>query len=154
MRNHTAKLFGYNVRKNLKLIVGGKRVSLDEMEHQVLRKMGEPRIHFAIVCASIGCPRLLNEAYVPERIDEQLTFNTKRFFADSNKFRYDAARGTFYLSPILDWFGDDFGNSQTALLQKISAWLPEAGSQQAAATGKGTIDFLDYDWGLNDQKQE
>jgi hypothetical protein len=67
IRNHTAKILGYNIWKNLKLIVGGKSVSLHEMEHQVLRKMGEPRIHFAIVCASIGCPRLLNEAYVAER---------------------------------------------------------------------------------------
>ena len=67
IRNHTAKFVGYNIWKNLKLQVGDQQVSLDGMEHQILRKMGEPRIHFAIVCASIGCPRLLNEAYVAER---------------------------------------------------------------------------------------
>ncbi len=152
IRNHTARLFGYNIWKNLKLIVGGKPTSLDDMEHQILRKMGEPRIHFAIVCASIGCPRLLNEAYTAERIDEQLTLNTRAFFADASKFRYDEARSTFYISPILEWFGEDFGNSQVKQLQRIAPWLPDVASQQAASTGKGKIAFLDYDWGLNDRQ--
>lgn len=152
IRNHTAKIFGYNIWKNLKLVVGGEPISLDDMEHKMLRKMGEPRIHFAIVCASIGCPRLLNEAYVPDRLDAQLTLNARAFFADSNKFRYDAARQTFFVSPILQWFGTDFGPSQSAQLKTISAWLPDATSQQAAASGAGKMTFLEYDWGLNDQK--
>jgi len=152
IRNHTAKVFGYNIWKNLKLIVGGKPVSLDEMEHQVLRKMGEPRIHFAIVCASIGCPRLLNEAYVADRLDEQLTLNAKAFFADPSKFRYDSKSGVFNMSPILEWFGEDFGSSQGLQLQKVSVWLPDSAAQQAAASGKGKMSFVDYDWGLNDKK--
>jgi len=152
IRNHTAKLFGYNIWKNLKLIVGAKPISLDDMEHQVLRKMGEPRIHFAIVCASIGCPRLLNEAYVADRLDAQLTLNAKAFFADPSKFRYDAARGMFFISPILEWFGEDFGSSRAAQLQRIAAWLPDAASQQAASAGRGKMTFVDYDWGLNDRK--
>ncbi|MEK6239106.1 MAG: DUF547 domain-containing protein, partial [Planctomycetales bacterium] len=73
IRNHTAKLWGYNIWHDLKLWVGGGRYSLDQMEHKILRKMGEPRIHFAIVCASISCPKLLNEAYEPRRLDSQLT---------------------------------------------------------------------------------
>ena len=103
IRNHTARVIGYNIWKNLKLIVGGRPVSLDEMEHQILRKSGEARIHFAIVCASIGCPRLLNEAYLPDTLDEQLTANARAFFADSSKFRYDASRNVFHLSPVLQW---------------------------------------------------
>lgn len=152
IRNHTAKLIGYNIWKNLKLVVGGKQVSLDEMEHQVLRKMGEPRIHFAIVCASIGCPRLLNEAYVAERLDEQITVNSKSFFADPSKFRYDANRQTFYISPIIQWFGEDFGSSTSAQLKAIAPYLPDVAASQAAASGRGTMSFVDYDWGLNDQK--
>ncbi|MCC7338753.1 MAG: DUF547 domain-containing protein [Pirellulaceae bacterium] len=152
IRNHTAKLVGFNIWKNLKLIVGGKPTSLDDMEHQVLRKMGEPRIHFVIVCASIGCPRLLNEAYVADRLDAQLTLNAKDFFADPTKFRYDAASGTFFISPILEWFGEDFGSSQAAQLQRIAAWLPDSASQQAASAGRGKMTFVDYDWGLNDRK--
>ncbi len=152
IRNHTAKLFGYNIWKNLKLIVGGKQVSLDDMEHQVLRKMGEPRVHFAIVCASIGCPRLLNEAYVAQRLDEQLTANAKAFFADASKFRYDANRQTFYISPILQWFGEDFGNSEPARLKMIAPYILDTTAFQAAVSGRGSMSFVDYDWGLNDQK--
>jgi hypothetical protein len=152
IRNHTAKFFGYNIWKNLRLVVGDKQVSLDEMEHQFLRKMGEPRIHFAIVCASMGCPRLLNEAYVAERLDEQLRANSKSFFADASKFRYDANRNTFYISPIIHWFGEDFGDSVPAQLKTISPYITDPAASQAAASGRGSLSFVDYDWGLNEQK--
>ncbi len=152
IRNHTAKLVGYNIWKNLKLIVGGSQYSLEDIEHQVLRKMSEPRIHFAIVCASIGCPRLLNEAYVADRLEEQLTINSRWFFADPTKFRYDSARQTFFMSPILQWFGEDFGDSPPAQLKRIAPLMTDPAAAQAAATGAGSMSFLDYDWGLNDQK--
>ena len=69
IRNHTAKLWGYNIWEDLQLHVGGEPVSLERMEHEILRKMSEPRIHFAIVCASVGCPRLLNQAYRADQLD-------------------------------------------------------------------------------------
>ncbi len=109
IRNHTAKVWGYNIWKNLYLYVGGKKFSLDSIEHQVLRPMGEPRIHFAIVCASIGCPRLLNEAYNGERLEEQLTRNTTDFFSRAQNLQVDAAGNTLGLSSIMSWFGEDFG---------------------------------------------
>ncbi|QDU82293.1 hypothetical protein Pla110_40480 [Polystyrenella longa] len=153
IRNHTAKIFGYNIWEDLKLRVVGKEVSLDQMEHQILRKMGEPRIHFAIVCASIGCPRLLNEAYTPSKLDQQLSANAKHFFNDRTKFRYSASDKTFYVSSILDWFGEDFGASDKARLQRIASWLPDKTAQQVAHAGQGSFSFLEYDWDLNDQKQ-
>jgi len=118
----------------------------------VLRKMGEPRIHFAIVCVSIGCPRLLDETYVAERLDEQLTVSFKSFFAEASKFRYDANRKTFYISPIIHWFGEDFGNSEPAQLKTIAPYNSDSAAYQAAASGRGSMSFVDYDWGLNDQK--
>lgn len=151
IRNHTAKLYGYNIWKNLKLRVDGNVYSLDQMEHEVLRKMGEPRIHFAIVCASIGCPKLANEAYTPDRIDEQLTRNAKDFFADRNKFNFDPQRQTLNLSPILKWFAEDFGNNQAARLRGIAPYLPDARAQQMATGGNARINYLGYDWNLNDQ---
>jgi hypothetical protein len=151
IRNHTAMLIGYNIWKNLKLVVGDTPFSLDEIEHQILRKMNEPRIHFAIVCASIGCPRLLNEAYTGERLEEQLAGNSRHFFADSTKFRYDASRQTFYVSPILDWFGADFGDSTAARLKAIAPSISHEAAAKAAAAGTGSISFVEYDWGLNDQ---
>ena len=152
IRNHTARFFGYNIWKNLKLHVGDQAFSLEAIEHEILRKMGEPRIHFAIVCASISCPRLLDEAYVAERIQDQLNNNAREFFADSSKFQYDSARRTFSVSPILSWFGEDFGNSTSGRLKRISDWLPEGAARAAAARGEGKITFLEYDWGLNDRK--
>jgi len=151
IRNHTAKAFGYNIWKDLLLTVGGSGYSLDQMEHQVLRKMGEPRIHFAIVCASISCPRLLNEAYTATKLNDQLTTNTKHFFAQPGNFRYDAGRRQFQLSSILKWFGEDFGDSQAAQLRAIAPYLPTREAYDAAVANSVSISYLDYDWGLNDQ---
>jgi len=151
IRNHTAKLFGYNIWKDLLLPVDGQNYSLHQMEHEVLRKMGEPRIHFAIVCASVGCPRLLNEAYAAEKLDRQLTTNTKAFFADRSKFAYDASRRTLWFSPILDWFAEDFGRDQTEQLRTIAPYLPNETARRLATSANVTVKHLDYDWGLNDQ---
>ena len=152
IRNHTAKVLGYNIWKDLKLAVAGSSYSLEQIEHEILRKMGEPRIHFAIVCASIGCPRLLNEAYEAKKLDAQLTANTKAFFADRSKFQYDPSSGKFSVSPILKWFAEDFGRDQAAQLRTIAPYLADASARDAAARGSSTrVAYLDYDWGLNDR---
>lgn len=151
IRNHTAKVLGYNIWDDLQLYVGGRAYSLNQMEHEVLRKMGEPRVHFAIVCASISCPRLLNEAYTGERLEQQLVTNTQVFFANPGNFRYDAPRRQMHLSSILNWFGEDFGNGQAAQLRAIAPYLPSREAQQAAAANGITVSHLDYNWGLNDQ---
>lgn len=151
IRNHTAKVFGYNIWDDLLLTVGQGQYSLNKMEHQILRKAGEPRVHFAIVCASISCPRLLNEAYIPTRLDAQLTTNARSFFADRAKFNYDARSSRINLSPILDWFGEDFGSSQSQQLATIAPYLPSQESQRLATSGRAKVSFLSYDWNLNDQ---
>ena len=111
------------------MTVGGKPYSLNQMEHEVLRKMGEPRIHFAIVCAPISCPRLLHEAYTAERLDQQLTTNSQDFFANPKNFRFDLSRQGFQLSSILDWFGEDSGANQAAQLEKVAHYLPTGPAQ-------------------------
>lgn len=151
IRNHTARVFGYNIWDDLLLPVGERTYSLNQIEHDVLRKMGEPRIHFAIVCASIGCPPLLNSAYLAEKIDLQLTANSKRFFADPKKFRYDVQKRTFQVSPILDWFSGDFGTNQAGQLKTIAPYLPDQSARDLAAQGQVSVSYLDYDWSLNDQ---
>lgn len=150
IQNHVARVWGYNIWRDLKLIVGDRRYSLGEIEHSILRRMNEPRIHFAIVCASRGCPRLLNEAYSAERLEEQLSRNTLAFFADPTKCSVDESRNELQLSPILDWFAADFGASTPAVLQRIAPWLPQPA--QATAQAKDVrVKYLDYDWSLNDQ---
>lgn len=151
IRNHTAKLFGYNIWHDLQLYVGGKPYSLDHIEHKILRKMNDARIHFAIVCASVGCPRLLNEAYVGSRVLEQLESNSKDFFTRSQNFRHDESNRRFYLSAILDWFGEDFGESQRKQLQMIAQWLPTESARSAARSGSVSVSYLDYNWNLNAQ---
>lgn len=151
IRNHTAKLWGYNIWKDLKLQIDGQQFSLEHIEHQILRKLSEPRIHFAIVCASMGCPRLLSEAYEPDKLDVQLTLNSKDFFADSRRFRFNVARKRVEVSPILSWFAEDFGKDQSAQLQTIRPWVPRAAQDLLSGAGV-KVSYLDYDWSLNDQK--
>ncbi|MDP7020189.1 MAG: DUF547 domain-containing protein [Pirellulaceae bacterium] len=151
IRNHTAKLYGYNIWKDLQLRVGGRGFALEYIEHEILRKAKEPRIHFAIVCASRSCPQLINQAYTADNIDRLLASNTRAFFAKSSNFRYDARGGRFHLSSIMRWFATDFGADSAAQLRWISQHVSDPAAGRAAAAGRGSIAYLSYDWGLNDQ---
>lgn len=149
IRNHTSKLGGYNIWKDLLLQVSDKQISLDEIEHEILRKLDEPRIHFAVVCASHSCPRLLNEAYTGELLESQLVANTRQFFSVPGNFQY--RDGRFELSAILKWYGDDFGENRADLLRAIAPYLPSGEAQRAASGGEGRVSYLAYDWSLNEQ---
>ncbi len=152
IRNHTAVVFGYNIWKDLPLTVGGnKKYSLNAIEHNVLRKLGEPRIHFAIVCASISCPRLRNEAYTPEKLENQLADNTRDFFSRQRNFQVDLARRRVRVSSILDWFGEDFGATRQKALASLAESMPDEATKGLIAGGKFSVSFLDYDWNLNKQ---
>ena len=151
IRNHTPRLFGYHIWKDLKLRVGSGQFSLEDIEHNVLRKMGEPRIHFAIVCASRSCPKLPNEAYSASAVGDQFERNARDFFADTQNFRYDRTSNRMFLSSILQWFSDDFGRDQAGVLKRIAKWLPTEAARSAAAHGKVRVNHLRYDWSLNEQ---
>jgi len=148
IRNHTSETGGYNIWKTLKFNAGQKQVSLEDIEHKILRKMGEPRVHFAIVCASIGCPRLLNEAYVPSRLGNQLAVNTKDFFSRPQNLQVNG--NVLMMSKIINWFGTDFAPSQQQQVQVLSKYFPPQ-AQQLAASGNYGVGFLEYDWNLNTQ---
>lgn len=149
IRNHTAKILGYNIWKDLLVPIGGTKYSLDAIEHQVLRKLGEPRIHFAIVCASIGCPRLRNEAYTPTRLEEQLADNTRDFFARKKHLQVDLARRQVRVSSLLDWFGTDFAPTPQQALARLADYMPDEPTRRLIASGDFSVSFLDYDWSLN-----
>ena len=121
------------------------------IEHKVLRKMNEPRIHFAIVCASIGCPRLLNEAYVPDKLEGQLVANSRDFFSRSQNLKFDQSKNQLQLSSIMKWFADDFGTDTTAQVHAIKPYLPE-GIKDNVSKRSFSVGYLDYDWNLNEQK--
>lgn len=155
IRKHTAKVLGYNIWRDLLLPVAGKKYSLEDIEHKVLRKLGEPRIHFAIVCASIGCPRLRNEAYTSAGLESQLADNTRDFFSRPEHFRADAAKSVVHVSPILEWFGEDFGPTPQQRLEKLVKYLPaDSGVPRLVEHGDFSVRYLDYDWSLNDQRQK
>jgi len=150
IRNHTAKLVGYNIWKKLFLQVGNQKVSLEHIEHQILRPMGEPRVHFAIVCASIGCPRLLNEAYVADRLEEQLVTNSTDFFSRPQNLKIDG-RGNLNMSQIIKWYGSDFGSSSQGQIKALEPYFPQA-AKELVSSGRYQIKYLKYDWNLNAQR--
>ena len=88
------------------ITIDGKNLSLNHIEHEILRKMNEPRIHFAIVCASFSCPKLDNQAFTADKLEAQLTRVTKAFLADKN--RNEISEKSIKISKIFDWFSKDF----------------------------------------------
>ena len=133
--------------------VGGKEMTLNEIEHEVLRKrFREPRIHFAIVCAAISCPPLRAEAYGAERLDGQLDEQARQFLNDrrSNRFDLKTARAT--LSPIFSWFSEDFGPNDRAVIAFVAPYLkPSYAALMAEQPAAWSIRYSDYDWALNEQ---
>jgi len=146
--------------KFIKLL--GTQMSLDNIEHDTLRARGrydDPRIHFAVNCASIGCPMLREEAFVAERLDAQLEEQTRRFMADRSRNRFNAASGRLELNKIFDWYGDDFklGHlgiaSLAAFAARYAEQLADSPADRERVRGQQMpISFLDYDWKLNDAR--
>jgi hypothetical protein len=153
-------LFGGNPWKDKFFKVLGSPGYLDLIEHDILRKDGvydEPRVHVAVVCASIGCPMLRNEAFVAEKLDAQLDDAMRRFMSDRTRNRYNPATGRLEVSKIFDWYGKDFEKghkgftSVPQMLAKYADLLADKPEDRALVRAqKARVSFLDYDWGLND----
>ncbi len=131
--------------------VGGRSVTLHEIEHAILRPMGDPRIHAAIVCAATSCPSLAREPFTGGQLDAQLDALLGSFFADTRKgLATDRDSGVLRLSKIFDWFAEDFA-AQGGVLRVVTAHAP--GSERAWLASRGAevrIAYFDYDWTLND----
>ena len=148
----------------------GADAHLDQIEHEMLRKKGvydEPRVHYAVNCASIGCPMLREEAFTAAQLDPQLEQQTVRFLSDRSRNRYNPQREALEVSKIFDWFKEDWqsgykgiGKDQTPVTSreqyfgKYAKLLADQPDEQAiVAGGKTDLRFLDYDWNLNDVKR-
>ena len=121
--------------------IGGQKMDLNEIEHAILRKQfNEPRIHFAIVCASKSCPRLLNTAYTAEKLEAQLQAQAVEFINDPFKNRVQEKH--LQLSPIFRWFKGDFTNGMTIqeYVLKYSKFRFDKDAD---------VSYMDYDWSLN-----
>ncbi|NVJ85691.1 MAG: DUF547 domain-containing protein [Algoriphagus sp.] len=122
--------------------INGEKSSLDEIEHNILRKeFEEPRIHFAINCASVSCPPLLNEAFVPEKLETQLEMVTRLFINDSQRNFISA--NEIEISSIFSWFKGDFTKNGT-LIDFLNQY------SQISISPNAKIRHLDYDWSLNE----
>jgi hypothetical protein len=141
----------------------GEPATLDRIEHGTLRKEGvydEPRVHFAVVCASVGCPMLSRDAFTADALEAQLAGGMRRFLADRSRNRYNPRTRKLEISRIFDWYGKDFEKghkgftSVKATMARYADQLADTPEDRAAVRdGKADIDFLDYDWSLNDAKR-
>jgi hypothetical protein len=136
--------------KRFVTLLGEKR-SLDDIEHGLIREPGvfdEPRIHFAVNCASIGCPALRAEAYNEKALSAQLEEQTRAFLSDSSRNYSDGDR--LHLSSLFKWYGDDFTNKSGSLQEFLANYAQELGANaDELKSQRYKVSFLDYDWRLN-----
>ena len=151
------------VWKRRKFALAGKELTLDNIEHDILRKdFNEPRIHVALVCAAISCPPLRNEPYLSEQLDAQLDDQTAKFASSPHGLDIDRQDRRVYLSSIFKWYGQDFeqtygiedkfnGNDkQRAVLNYFSPTL-DLQEREFLEQEDYQVKYLDYDWSLNQQ---
>jgi hypothetical protein len=131
-----------------KVQVGGAPISLYDYENKVIRPLGDPRIHMALNCMSVSCPRLPREVFLPEKLNEQLDRETKLFFNDALNVAVDDVKKTVKLSEILKFFTNDF----LVKAPSLSAFVNRYRDQKVPEDYK--VEFFEYDWTINRQPQK
>jgi hypothetical protein len=134
-----------------------REASLDMIEHETIRAKGdydEPRIHFAVNCASVGCPMLREEAYTGDRLEAQLEEQTTRFLSDRTRNRHNIGARTLEVSAIFRWYAEDFtrnGATREDFFARHAALLADdTESRRQIGEKRAPVRTLDYDWRLND----
>ncbi len=152
-----------NVWKEKKYKLAGKLFSLDQIEHEYVRSFGDPRVHFALNCASVGCPDLRSEAYLAVKLNSQLEEQTRLFFSQSDKFYYCADCGDIKLSKIFQWFAMDFRDKTHSLAANYGKFdgvinfiykYVGVAQKRRIRSEKMPLNFLEYDWSLNSSSKE
>lgn len=142
-------------------VVGGFRLSLNNIEHNLIRPLfKDPRIHFAVNCASISCAPLPPHALTGGRVDDQLEQAARRTLSSPAYVRVE--KGRLLVTKLLDWYGSDFVTPgfrgaeptlvrfvHTYASDDVRRWLDSSDSSDSSRTGNPTVTFLDYDWSLN-----
>jgi len=142
-----------------RVALGGEPINLYDLENDVIRRrFREPRIHFALNCASLSCPRLPDRTFRAETLDAELEREARRFVADAQNVEVDSDRGRLRLSSIFDWYESDFTNWMEAMHPDeepslrgyvlLHAQPPRAEALRACTACR--VEFIPYDWGLND----
>lgn len=140
---------------------GGKTTSLYFLEHRVIRKrFADPRVHFALNCASGGCPRLPRQAFTAEHLNEQLDHEARKFLAEERNFVIDHEKKTVSLSSIFEWYESDFltwlqrtfPDRKATLLGYVALYVSVEKAEELRQAASYTVRFIPYDWRLNDQR--
>ncbi len=129
--------------------IGARHRTLYGLEHRELMAMGEPRIHFAIVCASASCPPLRPAAYRPAALPALLDEDAREFVNDPRRNRFDPAAGIARLSRIFRWYRADFGAGTRALQTWLAGYVADPRVADRLAAGAFRLEYLRYDWSLN-----
>jgi len=147
-------LLGTTVWNDKKIVSNGNELSLNNIEHDIIRKkFNEEKIHFALVCASISCPPLRNEAYEGYKLDKQLEEQAKLFFNDVTKNKFDKNTRTASLSKILSWYERDFGENEKAMLNYVAQFIDKNIAKDIKRNlSNWNIKYLSYNWDLNEYK--
>jgi len=144
---------GYRFFVAMKVIVGGEKTNLKKLEDKMIRRQfQDPRVHAALNCASISCPRLPRKAFDPEHVDDELDAAMREFVGNEKNVRVDHASQVVYLSRIFSWFAEDFltdekgrGNERPSLIDYVNRYR----SPEARISEKFKVRFLEYDKGIN-----
>ena len=148
-------LYGQRFFKPRRYTAGGRKISLNDIEHEILRqRFREPRIHFALNCASASCPPLRREPYLPATLDRQLEESARLYMHSSEGFQWK--KGKLYLSALFKWYKDDFlkslapdGEEIPTVADYAAQYLPEEDARRVRAE-RPKVKFLKYNWSLND----
>jgi hypothetical protein len=124
--------------------VQGKHRNLYDYENKVIRRLGEPRVHFALNCMVRSCPRLRREPYEARRLEEQLEDATRQYLRDERNVRLDRAGGVVWLSRIFDWYAKDFGGTPAAVIAWVNLYLEDP------IPDDFRVQYTDWDWTLNE----
>lgn len=131
--------------------INGKKYTLNQIENDIIRKSGDPRIHFAIVCAAKGCPILRSEAYEPDKLYAQLEEQGRLFMKQTSKNRFDFDKKEATISNIFNWFKGDFEKNGAPVLEYLARFLPKEDGEKLKASAKDfKIEYSEYDWSLNE----
>ncbi len=130
--------------------ISGRAYTLDEIEHEIVRPLGEPRVHAVLICASTSCPALPREPLRAGRLGAQLDAAMRAWMADPGKgLRVERDAGRVWLSKVFDWFDEDFETAGGALAFAARHAPPDARAWIEANRERATVRYLDYDWRVN-----
>lgn len=133
-------------------VLGGQTFSLNDLEHKEVRpNFNESRIHWALVCAAYSCPPLRPEAYVPERLEEQLEEQAEYVHQHARFYVYDSRSTKLELTQLYNWYGGDFKQTHGSVLDAVAAYSEDVRGE-LELNRKPIVSFIEYSWKLNDIK--